>query len=82
MKYYISLAILLFTTSLFARENFQASKHENSDRAPTTVSSVNSNLPTLYIGGMDTETEGSTKKETGTPSETKKTEKPVGHSTQ
>ena len=78
MKYSISLAILLFSTALLARENFRASKNENSDRTPSTVSSVNANLPILNTEETDAATEANATDTTGKV-ETKKAEKPDRH---
>ena len=80
MKYSISLAILLFSTVLCARENFRAAKDENSDRTPSTVSSVNANLPSINIEETDAATEATmTPTEATGKAETKKVEKPDRH---
>ncbi len=77
MKYSISLTILLFSTALLARENFRASKNENSDRTLSTVSSVNANIPLLNNEETDSTIEATTAgTDTSGKVKTEKTEKP------
>lgn len=74
MKYSISLAILLFSTSLLARESFRAAKNENADRTPSATSFVNTNIPTLNTKESEATL---TTTEENTKVQTKKAEKPA-----